>query len=75
MRKVKKMVFRDAMWQLSPDQMQSLKGGTANDSIACVCSCNNAVGTWFTRCNVDYLGVSFYSYYCAGGHYATCGSV
>lgn len=58
MRKIKRMVLHDAMRQLSSAQMQTLKGG-AGDYVACVCSCNDAIGTWTTKCNVDSLGQDF----------------
>ena len=75
MRKIQRMVLHDAMRQLSSAQMQTLKGG-AGDYVACVCSCNNAIGTWTTKCNVDSLGQDFYAYStCGGNHYARCGAL
>lgn len=75
MRKIKKMVLHEAMQQLSSNQMQAIKGG-GNDYVACVCSCNTAIGTWTTKCDVDYLGKDFYAVSkCGGNHYARCGSL
>ena len=75
MRKIKKMLLNDAVQQLSTLEMQSLRGGS-NDYVACICSCNDAIGTWTTTCNVDYLMKDFYDYStCGGGHYARCGAL
>lgn len=75
MRKIKKMVLHEVMQQLSSNQMQAIKGGE-KDLVACVCSCNNAIGTWTTKCDVDSLGKDFYTFSkCGGNHYARCGSL
>ncbi len=75
MRKIKKMILHGAMRQLSTVQMQAVQGGSG-DYVSCVCSCNDAIGTWTTMCYVGSLGQDFYaSSTCGGGHYARCGSL
>lgn len=75
MRKLKKISLHESVRTLTAQQMQSLKGGS-NDYVPCVCSCNNAIGTWTTTCYIDNLGKNFYEYtYCGGNHYARCGTL
>ena len=77
MRRIQKLVLHDAMRQLSSVQMQTLRGGDGDDDyVACVCSCNDAIGTWTTNCYIGSLGEDFYDYStCGGGHYARCGAI
>lgn len=57
---------------LNEEQLKSIKGGSTS-SVKCVCSCDDAKGTWTTSCNFEELHKSFYSSYCGGSGYATCG--